>query len=73
MEANWIKLSDKKPNVKEHGDSVLVYRIPTDGQCAMSICIYDTAMIKHCDKNETWWMELPNEELYKQFKKTKKQ
>ena len=62
--SDWIKLSDKMPTVSANGYAVLVYRIPVPNQRANAITVYLTEMIKHCDKNETWWMQLPEEPEY---------
>jgi len=56
----WISLKDKLPNEKEHGNKVLLYRAEVmPSQKAMEISIFNTHMIKHCDKETTYWMELP--------------
>lgn len=57
----WIKLKDRKPSVNIDGKKVLLYRLLNEEQKELSISIYDTAMIKHCNENETWWMALPDD------------
>lgn len=57
---NWVLVSDKLPNVEQNGNKVLLYRIVNASQNSLSITIYDTSMVKYCDINETWWMELPS-------------
>lgn len=57
--AEWIKLKDKQPNVVDNNEKVLLYRIMNDGQKSQEITIFDTAMVKHCNPDETWWQMLP--------------
>lgn len=56
----WIKLKDRKPSVDIDGKKVLLYRLLNEGQEELSISIYDTAKIKHCNEEETWWIALPD-------------
>jgi len=56
--SNWIKLKDKKPNIKEVGDKVLLFRIMNDSQMSQSITIHETYMVKFCNENETWWQPI---------------
>jgi hypothetical protein len=60
----WIRLKDKKPSLEIEGKKILIYRILNDNQESISISIFDTAMIKHCNKDETWWMALPDKPLH---------
>lgn len=55
----WIKLSDKQPTVDNQGVKVLLYRIMNEDQKLLSTTIHETAMVKHCNPEETWWMPLP--------------
>ncbi len=55
----WVACSDKLPTVEKNGRKVLIYRIMNDSQVSLAISIYETSMVKHCNVNETWWMELP--------------
>lgn len=59
LNEGWIKLSEEKPSVKEHGQKVLIYRLVNDSQSNMAKSLFDTNMVKHCDPNETWWQPLP--------------
>jgi hypothetical protein len=56
---SWVSCSEKLPSVEQNGRKVLIYRIMNDSQASLSISIHDTSMVKHCNVNETWWMELP--------------
>jgi hypothetical protein len=56
---SWVACSEKLPNVEDNGQKVLIYRIMNDSQASLSISIHETSMVKHCNVNETWWMELP--------------
>lgn len=55
----WIKLIDKYPIVEEVGEKILLYRIMNDSQERQAITIHETRMVKHCNPEETWWMQLP--------------
>ncbi len=55
----WVACSEKLPTVELNGQKVLVYRIMNDSQASMATSIYETSMVKYCNVNETWWMELP--------------
>jgi len=57
--SNWIKLKDKQPNVLDNNEKVLLYRIMNDSQSSQCITIHETAMVKHCNPDETWWQMLP--------------
>lgn len=57
-DTNWTILADHKPTEKD-GKKVLIYRISNEQQELMAMTIFDTALIHLCDKNETWWMPLP--------------
>jgi hypothetical protein len=61
--SEWVAVSDRLPLVELNGDKVLVYRIVNDSQESLAISIYETKMVKYCDENETWWMELPKPPL----------
>jgi hypothetical protein len=37
----------------------LIYRIMNDSQESLAISIHETSIIKYCNVDETWWMELP--------------
>ena len=56
---NWVACSEKLPTVEQNGQKVLIYRIMNDSQASLAISIHETSMVKHCNVNETWWMELP--------------
>jgi len=56
----WIKLKDRKPDVKIDGAKVLLYRIVNESQESIAISIHDTHMVKFCSEDETWWMSLPD-------------
>jgi hypothetical protein len=60
----WIKLKDRSPSADIDGEKILIYRILNEGQKDISINIYATHMVKHCDENETWWMALPSEPIH---------
>jgi len=55
----WIRLSDKLPTIENQGVKVLLYRIMNEDQKLLSTTIHETAMVKHCNPDETWWMPLP--------------
>lgn len=56
---NWVAASEKLPSVEQNGNKVLIYRIMNDSQSSFAISIHETNMVKYCNPNETWWMELP--------------
>ena len=56
---SWVAASEKLPSVEQNGNKVLIYRIMNDSQESLAISIHETNMVKHCNPNETWWMELP--------------
>jgi hypothetical protein len=56
---SWVAASEKLPSVKQNGNKVLIYRIMNDSQESLAISIHETSMVKHCNVDETWWMELP--------------
>ena len=56
---SWVSASEKLPTVDNNGNKVLIYRIMNDSQASLAISIYETSMVKYCNLNETWWMELP--------------
>jgi RecB family endonuclease NucS len=56
---SWVACSEKLPTVVENGNKVLIYRIMNDSQESLAISIHETSMVKYCNIEETWWMELP--------------
>jgi len=56
---SWVAASEKLPSVEQNGNKVLIYRIMNDSQESLAISIYETSMVKYCNVDETWWMELP--------------
>jgi hypothetical protein len=56
---SWVAVSEKLPTIEDNGQKVLIYRIVNKNQESLAISIHDTKMVKYCDPNETWWMELP--------------
>lgn len=56
---SWVAASEKLPSVEQNGNKVLIYRIMNDSQESLAISIHETSMVKYCNPNETWWMELP--------------
>lgn len=56
---SWVAASEKLPSVEQNGNKVLIYRIINYSQKSLAISIYETSMVKHCNVDETWWMELP--------------
>jgi len=56
----YIKLSNETPTIEEYGEKVLVWRIMNQGQQDQNPSILPISMLKQCNKNETWWCELPN-------------
>jgi len=56
---SWVLVADKLPTVEQNGKKVLIYRIMNDSQESQAISIYETSMVKYCDINETWWMQIP--------------
>lgn len=59
FDINWIAASEKLPTEEDNGEKVLIFRIMNGSQESLAISIHDTNMVKHCNPNETWWMELP--------------
>lgn len=62
---NWIAVSNKLPIEEDNGEKVLIFRIMNGSQESLAISIHDTNMVKHCNPNETWWMELPKPPIFK--------
>ena len=60
---NWIKLVTKQPNTIDNGERVLLYRINNIQQKNNEITVHETIMVKHCDPNETYQMELPEKPI----------
>jgi len=56
---SWVYANDKLPTAEENGKKVLLYRIMNDSQESQSVSIHETSMVKYCNKEETWWMEIP--------------
>lgn len=56
---SWVAASEKLPSVEQNGNKVLIYRIMNDSQESLAISIHETSMVKYCNLDETWWMELP--------------
>jgi hypothetical protein len=56
---SWVTASEKLPSVEQNGSKVLIYRIMNDSQESLAISIHETSMVKYCNVDETWWMELP--------------
>ena len=56
---SWVATSEKLPSVEQNGNKVLIYRIMNDSQESLAISIHETSMVKYCNVDETWWMELP--------------
>jgi hypothetical protein len=56
---NWVSANDKLPTVEQNGKKVLLFRILNDSQESQSVSIHETSMVKYCNKEETWWMKLP--------------
>ena len=56
---SWVAASEKLPSVEQNGNKVLIYRIMNDSQESLAISIHETSMVKYCNVDETWWMELP--------------
>jgi hypothetical protein len=56
---SWVACSDKLPMIEQNGKKVLIYRIVNNSQESLAISIHETSMVKYCNVNETWWMELP--------------
>ena len=56
---SWVAASEKLPSVEKNGNKVLIYRIMNDSQESLAISIHETSMVKYCNVDETWWMDLP--------------
>ena len=56
---SWVAASEKLPSIEANGQKVLIYRIMNDSQESLAISIHETSMVKYCNVDETWWMELP--------------
>ena len=56
---SWVFANDKLPTVEQNGEKVLLYRIMNNSQESQSVSIHETSMVKYCNKEETWWMEIP--------------
>jgi hypothetical protein len=61
---SWVAASEKLPSVEQNGNKVLIYRIMNDSQESLAISIHETSMVKYCNVDETWWMELPKPPCY---------
>jgi len=59
----WIKLSDRMPDEKIDGERLLVYRVNNDGQESTEMTVAPTYALKYADKEETFWMSLPNKPI----------
>jgi hypothetical protein len=55
----WISVKDELPDAKQVGEKVLLYRETNDSQKSLTITVYDTRLVKHCNP-ATYWMLLPN-------------
>jgi hypothetical protein len=55
----WIKLSDRTPVPEIDGKKVLICRLLNDSQAEQNPSVFPTNMVKACNKDETWWMSLP--------------
>lgn len=55
---SWVSVEDRLPDVKKDGNKVLLFREMNESQKALSICVYDTSMIKYCEKS-SYWTPLP--------------
>lgn len=60
--SKWVSCLDRMPDPSEHR-RVLVHRITNDNQKDMSVSIMDASILKHCNKEETHWMPVPNFKL----------
>lgn len=60
---NWIKATDRLPDVGIDGDKVLICRMMNDSQKNMHMSIYSTQILKYCNKEKTWWMRLPEKPI----------
>lgn len=56
---DWIPAAVMMPTIDENGEKVLLYRTMNDQQQSMAVSIHDTAKVKYCQLDETWWMQLP--------------
>lgn len=56
---DWIPAAVMLPTIDENGEKVLLYRTMNDQQQSMAVSIHDTAKVKYCQLDETWWMQLP--------------
>lgn len=55
----WFSCADKLPNLDNH-KKVIIYRTPTKSQKTMAVSIMEASLLKHCNKDETFWMPLPD-------------
>lgn len=56
---HWIPVGERLPDHKEHG-KVLIHREVNSCQAALAFSIYDASMVKHCNRETTYWMPLLN-------------
>ena len=54
----WISVEDRLPDIEKDGEKVLLYRVVNDSQKGLQITVYDTFLVKHCDKT-SYWRQMP--------------
>ena len=57
-EGGWISVEDRLPDIEKDGEKVLLYRVVNDSQKGLQITVYDTFLVKHCDKT-SYWRQMP--------------
>lgn len=53
----WIGV-ETLPTVGEHGEKVLIWRVVNEKQELLAYSVFDTLMVRYCDK-DTFWQPLP--------------
>ena len=60
MKDGWVKLSKRISTAEEVGEKVLICRCVNKSQLSQARSIHDTRLLKFCNRDETWWMPLPD-------------
>ena len=54
-----VSCADKLPNLDNH-KKVITYRTPTKSQKTTAVSVMEASLLKHFNKDETFWMPLPD-------------
>lgn len=57
----WIKCSERLPELSDADENgkILLFRVTNNDQKSISKTVHDWNMVKHCDRENTFWMPLP--------------